>query len=533
MKFFRIIALLLLVAVARAQSPTFTGDVNVLQFGAKADGTDQTAKVQAAANYLGANGGIVAIPRAVKFRKEGLVITNSTVLRIYGGGDISTQVGTTLLSGEYVIAPYGVNALGAVNEVRVEAPFHPGIVNNVNKGDPSQNTVYGPSQTTNNPAKASYIIQDEGNDVYLTQYVSYPDTNGISGVQTYMFWDEFTLTGVSAASFTTTAPVAGEVITGVISGATGYYLPHQSVGNLVLHWISGNFVVGETLRDLDETTTATISGIARAQKYNDGFFMDRDRGGQMVIGARKAPFPLTIAGAVGLEGSIDFGQARFGGQSWIKPTLVWGGNLNLTTNPKLWMDYDDTVVPARFRISGTNVAIIVGASNAYQNLQGWSQLLQIHSTTNGAALSLVDHGNSGDQWDIASYFGRFLIARGTNTSSVDISANHNVKFAGGIGVGSIGDDPGASNVVVHGGVKVREGLANSTMGVVALTAGAVTVNTTMVTANSRIFLTGQTGGGTPGAYRVNQRTGGSSFEIASTSGTDTNLVAWWIVEPAP
>lgn len=80
------------------------------------------------------------------------------------------------------------------------------------------------------------------------------------------------------------------------------------------------------------------------------------------------------------------------------------------------------------------------------------------------------------------------------------------------------------------GLTVREG-ANARMGTATLTAGTVVVSTTAVTANSRVFLTAQNTGGTPGALRVSARTAGTSFTITSTSGTDTSSVAWMIVEP--
>lgn len=83
-----------------------------------------------------------------------------------------------------------------------------------------------------------------------------------------------------------------------------------------------------------------------------------------------------------------------------------------------------------------------------------------------------------------------------------------------------------------GGLRVKEG-ANARMGTVTLAAGTATVNTTAVTANSRIFLTAQTSGAAPGALRVSARVAGTSFTITSTSGTDTSSVAWMIVEPAP
>lgn len=81
------------------------------------------------------------------------------------------------------------------------------------------------------------------------------------------------------------------------------------------------------------------------------------------------------------------------------------------------------------------------------------------------------------------------------------------------------------------GLKVAEG-ANATMGRATLVAGTVTVATTAVTATSEIFLTCQTPGGTPGFLRVSARTAGTSFTILSSSGTDTSVIGWLIVEPA-
>lgn len=81
------------------------------------------------------------------------------------------------------------------------------------------------------------------------------------------------------------------------------------------------------------------------------------------------------------------------------------------------------------------------------------------------------------------------------------------------------------------GLRVKEG-SNAKMGVSTLVAGTVVVSNTSVTANSRIFLTIQTPGGTPGDVRVSARTAGTSFTILSSSGTDTSVVAWLILEPA-
>lgn len=82
------------------------------------------------------------------------------------------------------------------------------------------------------------------------------------------------------------------------------------------------------------------------------------------------------------------------------------------------------------------------------------------------------------------------------------------------------------------GIAIKEG-ANAKMGAAALVGGTVTVNTTAVTANSRIYLTSQVDGGTPGFQRISARSAGTSFTITSSNVLDTSTVAWMIVEPAP
>lgn len=79
-------------------------------------------------------------------------------------------------------------------------------------------------------------------------------------------------------------------------------------------------------------------------------------------------------------------------------------------------------------------------------------------------------------------------------------------------------------------VQMGEG-ADACMGVAALVAGTVTINTDKVTADSRIFLTAQEGGTLAGALRVSARVVGVSFTVLSTDLADTADVAWMIFEP--
>jgi hypothetical protein len=80
------------------------------------------------------------------------------------------------------------------------------------------------------------------------------------------------------------------------------------------------------------------------------------------------------------------------------------------------------------------------------------------------------------------------------------------------------------------GLSVAEG-SNCKQGIAILAAGSAVVQNTSVTSSSRIFLTSQADGGTPGFLRVSTRTAGVSFTITSSSGSDTSTVSYQIFEP--
>lgn len=87
--------------------------------------------------------------------------------------------------------------------------------------------------------------------------------------------------------------------------------------------------------------------------------------------------------------------------------------------------------------------------------------------------------------------------------------------------------------VAGAGMYIKE-WTNATMGVATLVAGTVVVNTTKVTASSRIQLTIQSIGTVtvPTTIGVTARTAGTSFTITSANIVDTSTIAWLIVEPA-
>lgn len=104
----------------------------------------------------------------------------------------------------------------------------------------------------------------------------------------------------------------------------------------------------------------------------------------------------------------------------------------------------------------------------------------------------------------------------------------NLSFAPMSGSGVFASD--VDITTAGDGLRVKGGI-NAKIGIANLSAGAVTVLTTAVTANSRIFVNAQNyPGGGLGAIDVRNIVPGISFDIFSTSGLDVRAVAWFIVE---
>lgn len=124
----------------------------------------------------------------------------------------------------------------------------------------------------------------------------------------------------------------------------------------------------------------------------------------------------------------------------------------------------------------------------------------------------------------------------------NVNANGDIAWGSGSATADVGLARSGANALavttadlrvatVGRGLRVAEG-SNAKSGLATLVGGSVVVATTAVTANSRIQITSQADGGTPGWLRVSTRTAGTSFTITSSSGSDTSTVAWFIVEPA-
>lgn len=90
----------------------------------------------------------------------------------------------------------------------------------------------------------------------------------------------------------------------------------------------------------------------------------------------------------------------------------------------------------------------------------------------------------------------------------------------------------AAVVVALGSFAIETG-ANKHIGLSTLSSGTVTVNNTLVTADSIIFLTPQNTGANPGNLEISARVASTSFTISSSDPLDDRDVGWLIYEPIP
>jgi hypothetical protein len=136
---------------------------------------------------------------------------------------------------------------------------------------------------------------------------------------------------------------------------------------------------------------------------------------------------------------------------------------------------------------------------------------------------LSSNVNSADAFDRFRLLGDGSFTVGSGAAARDVTVGRTAANQLGLTTTDL------AIVTAGRGVKIAEG-TNAKMGTSVLVAGTVTVATTAVTANSRIYLTPQITGGTAGFLNIGTITAGTSFVIHSSNAADTSTVAWLIVD---
>lgn len=142
------------------------------------------------------------------------------------------------------------------------------------------------------------------------------------------------------------------------------------------------------------------------------------------------------------------------------------------------------------------------------------------ATSNGIAFNVAGT-SSNDDCRIA---GDGTIAWGPGTSGRDVSWGRQGATTVGTPDSDIQIGLAGKTLKVKSGTNAKAGTTS------AMVSGSTTVNTTAITANSVVVASLKTAGGTVGAPFVSAVTPGTSFTLKSTSGTDTSVYNWIILE---
>lgn len=288
---------------------------------------------------------------------------------------------------------------------------------------------------------------------------------------------------VGSSSTVTTGINWSETYTGSSTGAVVAYMPtltHQGTGNAIIN----RGLVGSFNIDADPSTSSRCTGIQ--MQYGKTSSRAITQGTHFWIGQYLIPNSNTTSSNHS-GGTIHQTGLYVAAPTWNST----GGTYNFTA-----------------AILGGDVLMASGKKIILEGAIGSPAITTPTMPTIGDSyLNFNATGGAGSAGSVETY------VNGTNTSYQDST---------GIVLPTAGL-----------GLAIKEG-TNAKMGTATLNGTtAVTVWTTAVTANSRIFLTIQTPGGTPASPYVHTRSAGTSFNVKSTGASDTSTIAWMIVEPAP
>lgn len=215
-----------------------------------------------------------------------------------------------------------------------------------------------------------------------------------------------------------------------------------------------------------------------------------------------------------------------------------GDHLLTATDPAAFTTLATTST-ATLNALATGSATISGGTLNNVSIGATTRAAASITTLNANGLVTLDGAGPRIDWNTGGPYIRLpttnVLELGTNgsTNVMRVSAGGKALFGT---TADNGNDMVQSNghiatITAGQGLKIKEG-SNAKQGTAVLVAGTVVVSNTSVTANSRIFLTSNADGGTPGFVRVSARSAGASFTITSSSGTDTSTIAYEIFEPS-
>lgn len=247
-----------------------------------------------------------------------------------------------------------------------------------------------------------------------------------------------------------------------------------------------------------------------------------------VSGGSSGSFAGSAGGAVSLAaaGGTGTGSGGAGGATTITGGAAGGDNTVDRAGGSI------TVTAGTSKGSAAGAAVTMnagvgGLGTATAGATGGAQSINagaggVGSATGGAGGTITISAGAGGASGTPGAGGNIIFRTATTTSLTERFRvgldGHSTVTGGDLKIATAGN-----------GLDVKGG-ANCKVGTSVLVAGMVTVSNTSVTASSRIFVTSQTDGGTPGFLRITAKTASTSFVITSSNAADTSTVAWFIVE---
>lgn len=338
------------------------------------------------------------------------------------------------------------------------------------------------------------------------------------------------------------------------AGAIGVGDNKAQIGNTSL--TDAYFGNGTTILHADGSAlTGIVSGATNLDGLSDvktdyvtlfNMFLGSTAGGTTPLGSRNVTLGQnTMAGvstsladnntAVGYEAlkadTSGYENTAVGSQALTANT---SGNNNTAIGPY-------TLIVNTTGIQNTAVgpyALTSCTSGTYNTAVGPASLTTLSTGTLNTGLGAAA-GNTLSTGSSNTLVGRLSATTlDTGSNNVVIGESADVSSASATGRIAIGTSAvcNADNTWVMGTIGKKQAIvegSNAAMGVATLVAGTVTVSNTLVTADSRIFLTAQSLGtvSIPSGYGISTRTPNTSFTILASVITDTSVIAWEIKEP--
>ena len=340
-------------------------------------------------------------------------------------------------------------------------------------------------------------------------------------------------------------PTTEQSVDGVHPGNTG----HTTIASAFEQAISG------------EMPQMADVGYQAVSDPNGSFATVAVSGASTLTGNAALGGALSVAGSTTLTGAVSAAtNLTVTGRFLNLPTGVPGGlnsrfGFGSITNSSISLQHSDTTINQTLNLTGAGISSVQTSSLAATNLTlglagtttaiagtatvagdvtATGRLLAIPTIGSGftsrfgadsVAASAVEVQHSSTNLDRRLVLGGNTIASAVNSTGA--GANLAIGTTGfNVGVLGTASVAGATTLGSAGTAitRVRHGTAT-------LVGGTVTVADANVTTSSRILLTSNTDGGTPGWLRVSARVASTSFTVTSSSGTDTSTVAWMMIEP--